>query len=219
MYVTGSGLWRYENEWPLKKTQWTKFHLRSWGRLMEEEPNDRDDSEPDCFVQEPLNVTSNVKSVKYTTAALPKDTNVIGPVAIYWNAAIDQEDTTWNVRLRDLDQYGNIVPICPPQQFDISDRSWIRASFRTLDKKRSEPWKPWHTYQRDLCKPGEIYENALSLDATSHCFKAGHRIQIEICCMDSVPGYLHLCNAKTTLHKIYHTSKYPSYLLLPIIPD
>jgi predicted acyl esterase len=219
MYVTGADKWRYEKEWPLAKTKWTKFYFRAWERLMEQEPVTSDDDEPDCFVQQPLSVTSEVKSVKYTTAALPEDLTVIGPMAIYWYAAIDQEDTTWNIRLRDLDQYGNTVPVCPPQQFDLSDRCWIRASYRTLDEKRSKPWKPWHLNQRDLCKPGEVYQNAMSLDAISHVFKAGHRIQVEICCMDNVPGYLHLCNSNTTLHKIYHSSKYMSYLLLPVIPD
>jgi len=219
MYVTGAGRWQYENEYPLARTNWTKFYLRSWGRLMTEEPNNRDDGEPDAFVQEPLSVTSEVKSLKYTTAALPVDTTVIGPMAIYWHAAIDQEDTTWNVRLRDLDERGNVVPVCPPQQFDLSDRSWIRASYRTLDKERSTPWKPWHLNVRELCTPGQVYPNALSLDAISHVFKAGHRIQIEICCMDAVPGYLHICNSKTTLHKIYHDQDHLSYLLLPVIPE
>jgi uncharacterized protein len=219
LFVTGENQWHYENEWPLARTKWTRLHLRSWGRLMEDEPDNRDDGEPDCFVQEPLNVTSDVKSVKYTTSALPKDTKVIGPISIYWSAAIDQEDTTWSVRLRDLDEHGQVVPVCPPQQYDLSDRSWIRASYRTLDEKRSRPYKPWHINKRDLCKPGEIYPNALYLDTIAHVFKAGHRIQVEFCCLDSVPGYLHICNSKTTLHKIYHDLKHISYLLLPIIPD
>ena len=219
MYVTGSDEWRYEKEWPLKNTKWTKFYLRAWDQLSEQEPSTSDDDEPDSFVQEPLNVTSKVASLKYTTPPLPKDTTVIGPMAAYWYAAIDQEDTTWNVRLRDLDEAGNQTVVCPPQQFDLSDRQWIRASYRTLDKKRSTPWKPWHLNKRELCEPGKVYENALSLDATSHVFKAGHRIQVEFCCMDAVPGYLHICNSKTTLHKIYHSLKYKSYILLPIIPD
>jgi predicted acyl esterase len=219
MYVTGGDYWRFENEWPLKKTKFTKFYLRSWGRLLEGEPVPGDDDEPSCFVQEPLNVTSDVKSVKFTSPALPKDTTVIGPMAIYWYAAIDQEDTTWNVRLRDLDSSGKTVPVCPPQQFDLSDRCWLRASYRTLDKKMSLPYRPWHTAKRDLCVPGQVYQNAINLDSTSHVFKEGHHIQVEICCMDNVPGYLHLCNSKTTLHKIYHSAQYPSYLLLPIIPE
>jgi uncharacterized protein len=218
MFVTGAKEWRYENEWPLARTKWTKLYLHSWGRLMEDEYIDRDENEPDCFVQEPLNVTSEVKSLKYTTAALAKDTTVIGPFAVNWHAAIDQEDTTWSVRFRDLDEHGQVVPVCPPQQLDLSDRTWIRASYRTLDEKRSKPYKPWHTNKRDPCKPGEIYNNSLYLDTIAHVFKAGHRMQIEFCCMDAVPGYMHMCNSKTVCHKIYHDSVHPSYLLMPFIP-
>ncbi len=217
-YVTGANQWRYEQEWPLARTKWTKFYLRSWRRLLEEEPGP-DEDEPDCFVQEPLSVTSTVQSVKYTTPPLPKDTLVMGPMACYWYAAIDQEDTTWNIRLRELDENGNQVAVCPPQQYDLSDRCWIRASYRTLDEKRSKPYMPWHTNKKELCKPGQVYQHAIGLDSTSHLFKAGHRIQLEICSLDVVPGYLHLCSSRTTLHKIYHTRDYMSYLLLPVIPE
>jgi predicted acyl esterase len=219
LYVTGANYWRYENEWPLAKTQWTKFYLHSRGCLLEQEPDSRDDNEPDCFVQEPLSVTSEVKSVKYTTALFSRDTTVIGPMSLYWYSAIDQDDTTWNIRLRDLDEHGQVVPVCPPQQYDLSDRCWIRASYRTMDESRSRPWRPWHKEKRDLCILGQVYQNAIGLDSISHVFKAGHRIQLEICCMDNVPGYLHICNSKTTLHKIYHSPEYPSYLLLPVIPQ
>ena len=29
----------------------------------------------------------------------------------------------------------------------------------------------------------------------------------------------HICSSKTTVHKIYRNAKYPSHLLLPIIPN
>ena len=67
-FTTGSNVWRTENEWPLARTQWTKFYLRSRGRLMEEAPIFNEG--PDCFVQQPLDETSEVNSVKYTTEPL-----------------------------------------------------------------------------------------------------------------------------------------------------
>ena len=29
----------------------------------------------------------------------------------------------------------------------------------------------------------------------------------------------HICSSKTTLHKVFHNEKYPSHLLLPVVPS
>ena len=60
-------------------------------------------------------------------------------------------------------------------------------------------------------------------------FKAGHRICIDITSTDFPSGLAgahdveyapyHLCSSQTVVHKIHHNAKYPSHLLLPIIPQ
>jgi len=78
-------------------------------------------------------------------------------------------------------------------------------------------------------KPGEINEYAIEILSTANMFRRGHRICIDITSMDLPTGvagatnveYIpyHICSSKTTVHKIYHNEKYPSYLLLPIVPN
>ena len=77
-------------------------------------------------------------------------------------------------------------------------------------------------------KPGEITEYAIEIMATANLFRRGHRICVEIAAgdMPTVGGatnaeYVpnHIVSSATTLHKIYHDSKRPSHLLLPIIPQ
>ena len=110
-------------------------------------------------------------------------------------------------------------------------RGWLKASHRALDKKRSTPWNPWHPFTREAWEPvvpGEINEYAIEILATANLFRKGHRICVEITSMDVPTGtayftnveYIpyHICSSKTTLHKVYHSDKYPSYLLLPVIP-
>jgi len=110
-------------------------------------------------------------------------------------------------------------------------RGWLKASHRAVDPKRSKPWRPWHPLTRKAwkpVKPGEINEYAIEILSTSNMFKAGHRICLDITCSDMPSGlagahdveYIpyHLCSSKTVVHKIYHNEKYPSYLLLPVIP-
>jgi len=58
----------------------------------------------------------------------------------------------------------------------------------------------------------------------SHLFRAGDRIKLEISSID-IPTDIetydvmwHVCNATTTLHKIYRDGRYPSRVALPVIP-
>ena len=58
IFVHGINEWHYENEWPLARTKWTKFYLRSRNRLLSEpEPFEADAVPPDGFYQAPLTVT------------------------------------------------------------------------------------------------------------------------------------------------------------------
>jgi predicted acyl esterase len=78
-------------------------------------------------------------------------------------------------------------------------------------------------------KPGDVVEYRIQILATANQFKAGHRICLDIMCMDVPTGtgamtnveYIpyHVCSSKTVTHKVYRDAARPSHLLLPIIPD
>jgi predicted acyl esterase len=163
---------------------------------------------------------------------------MIGPSALYLYAALDQEDTNWIIILKDVGPDGSVMTAREGEK-EVPDnlpereltRGWLKASHRALDPDRSEPWRPWHPLTREAQKPvvpGEINEYAIEICSTANLFKRGHRICVDITSMDLPTGvggatnveYIpyHICSSKTTVHKIYHNEKYPSYLLLPIIP-
>ena len=176
--------------------------------------------------------------LRYMTDPLPEDTLVIGPVALYLNAAIDQDDTNWIVVLKDVGPDVS-VRTARPGEVDVPKnlpereltRGWLKASHKAVDPKRSKPWRPWHPLTRKAqqkIKPGEINEYAIEILSTANMFKAGHRICIDITSLDLPSGLAgahdveyapyHLCSSKTVVHKIYHDAKHPSYVLLPMIP-
>lgn len=240
-WVMGENKWRYGVDWPLPETKWTKYYLHSWERLRVEPftPSSRDAyNEPDAFVQMPPTQTRTIQKLRYMTDPLPEDILVAGPSALYLYALIDQEDTNWIVILKDV---GPDVSVQTAREGETKvpanlaerelTRGWLKASHRALDPKRSRPWKPWHLLTREAWKPvvpGEINEYAIEILSTANLFRKGHRICLDITSLDLPTGtagltnieYIpyHICSSKTTLHKIYHNEKYPSYLLLPIIP-
>jgi predicted acyl esterase len=241
LWVMGANKWLYADDWPLPETQWKKYYLQSWERLREEPfvPSSRDAYEqPDAFVQMPPTQTRTIQRLRYMTDPLPEDTLVIGPISLYLYASIDQDDTNWVIILKDVGpdvsvrtaREGEIfVPTNLPER-ELT-RGWLKASHRALDPKRSKPWKPWHPLTRRAWKPvvpSEINEYAIEILSTANLFKEGHRICLDITSLDLPTGtagatnveYIpyHICSSKTVMHKIYHDGKYPSHLLLPIIP-
>ena len=242
LWVMGANEWRYADDWPLPETKWTKYYLHSWERLRTEPftPSSRDAyKEPDAFIQMPPTQTNTIQRLRYMTEPLPEDTLVIGPIALNLYASIDQEDTNWIVILKDVGPDVSIrtaregereVPADLPER-ELT-RGWLKASHRALDPKRSKPWKPWHPLTREAQKPvvpGEINEYAIEISSTANLFKKGHRICLDITSLDLPTGtagltnveYIpyHICSSNTTVHKIYHNEKYPSHLLLPIVPQ
>jgi uncharacterized protein len=241
VWVMGDNKWRYAEDWPLPETRWTKYYLHSWERLRTEpfELSGKDAySEPDAFVQMPPTQTRQVQRLRYMTDPLAEDTLVIGPSALYLNAAIDQDDTNWIIILKDV---GPDVSVRTAREGETSiptnlperelTRGWLKASHRALDSVRSKPWKPWHPLTREAWKPvipGEVDEYAIEISATANLFKKGHRICLDITSLDLPTGtagqtnveYIpyHVCSSKTLVHKVYHNNEYPSYLLLPLIP-
>jgi predicted acyl esterase len=214
IFVMGVNEWRYEEEWPLPGLHPTKFYLRSWEGLSLEPESYQD--EPDAFLQQPLHVSSQRGSLKYLTAPLPEDTEVIGDVAVYLFASIDTDDTNWIVKLSDVDQNGK-------EQWLMS--GCLKASHRALDASKSTPLRPYHPHTRsESAVSGQIYEYAIGLQPIANVFKAGHRIQLQIQSLmsprdpdQSLHYHPWLCSSWTTVHKIYRDKKHRSHVLLPII--
>ncbi|MBU2498893.1 MAG: CocE/NonD family hydrolase, partial [Proteobacteria bacterium] len=232
--------WRYSEDWPLKETQWTKLYLDSWERLRWTPftPSSRDGIDaPDCFGQMPLSQTRRVQKLVYLTDPLPHDLEVTGPLSLHLWAEIDQEDTNWIIILKDVGpdvsvQTAREGEMERPQVFEREvTRGWLKASHRAVDVKKSLPGQPFHPFTRSAqkpVKPGEINRYDVEIAPTSNLFEKGHRICLEITAMDVPTGvagdsaveYIpyHICSSKTVVHEVYRCQKYPSHLLLPVIP-
>jgi uncharacterized protein len=241
-WLMGANEWRTGNDWPLPETQWTKFYLNSWERLQTEPftaASAEDALPPDAFVQMPPTQTNAVAKLRYLSDPLPQDLVIAGPAALNLFAEIDQDDTNWFAVLKDVGPDPSVrtaregereIPQHVPER-ELT-RGWLKASHRALDQARSKPWRPWHPLTRKAqakVTPGEITEYNIGILATANMFRRGHRIGLEIAAADMPTGvagatnveYIapHICSSKTTLHKIYHDARWPSHLLLPVIPD
>ena len=240
-WVTGENKWRYADNWPVPETQWTPFYLDSWERLREQpiDPYSWDGAaEPDAFVQSPPTITNNIARLRYMTDPLAEDLLIAGPISMNFFASIDSDDTNWIITLKDLgpdcsDRTGRKgeweIPELPEKYLT---KGFLKASMRETDPELSKPYKPWHKLTADAKKPvvpGEINEYNVEVMSVCHMFKAGHRVCVEISCLDLPDGacgvcdteYIpyHICRNATVCHKVYRDGKYPSHILLPVIPQ
>ncbi len=151
-------------------------------------------------------------------------------------AAIDQTDANWIVILKDVGPDVSVQTARDGERWRPNDlferelcRGWLKASHRAVDEKRSKPGRPWHPLTREAqkpVKPGEIEEYAIEIMATANLFRKGYRICVEITTLDMPTGvgsatnaeYIpnHIGSSKTVVAKIFHDTKRPSHLLLPV---
>ncbi len=226
IFDTGSGEWRYENEYPLARTEWTKFHLRSnpagpatqppYGLLSLEAAGDEP---PDSYLlPESFGPVAEGKPVlAYATAPLDRDVRVWGPLSAVLYGSSTTLDTEWFVKIGDVDPEGNV---------NLFTRGQLKASFREVDEAKSEVGQPYHPFQNPVRpEPGKVYEYQIEMQPVFHTFRAGHKLWVQIASEDFwYREHLRTVNISemTPLpgkNTIYHDPSNPSHLLLPVIPE
>ncbi len=235
IFVMGDNVWRFENEWPLKRTVYTKYYFHSAGRANTKDGDGMLDIEApkngsaDTFVYDPdspvpslpdSSVFDDFKNnpidysrlenrpdiLVYSTPPLEKGTEVTGPVQIVLFAASSATNTDFTGRLLDVYPDGRAIAIRD---------GIIRASFRNGPIKTSN------------IRPGEVCEYRIDLGPTSNVFRKGHKIRVEVS-SSNFPRFDRNLNTggdfatETKWVKaeqtIYHTRERPSYIVLPVIP-
>ena len=164
---------RHENEWPLARTQWTKFYL---------EPNclclQREASTTDTILA--YDTTSD--GVTFYTPPLNEPLEITGPSACKLFLSSLTNDADVFLVLRVFDPYGKEVTF----QGALDPRTpigqgWLRASHRKLDPEMTKPYRPYHTHDEvQLLTPGEVYELDIEIWPTCIVVPTGNRIGLTV---------------------------------------
>jgi len=246
---TGGGKnyqWRHENEWPLARTQWTKFYLRpvkqktpksepAVGVLTTGAPKARGAIAYSASGMTKAGVASASwtstalagslprMGVSFTTEPFAADTEITGPVNLVLWVSSTTEDMDIFATLRNIGRDGKDVWEIGQQQQPVPvAKGWLRVSHRKLDKKLSLPYRPYHTHdERLLLKPGQIVQVQVEVWPTCMVFAKGHHIRLDIQPRDGVGAapYTHYsADYNTGINTIYTGGNTASYILLPVIP-
>ena len=235
--------WRHEHEWPLARTQWTRFYLdlspyggeRRAGVLATTNPAMTCACSYAATSLGSMGSTSAASSqvmggaippdmgIALETPPLPSDVEVTGPIAAVLWVSSSSEDMDLFLTIRNLDAQGKDVLEIGQQGTPVPvAKGWLRVSHRELDPQLSLPYRPYHRHQRRFyLAPGEIVRVEVEIWPTSMVFRKGHRIRLDITPRDGVgsAAYMHYhADYNTGTNTIYAGGERESYLLLPIIP-
>ncbi len=233
LFVMGENVWRNESEWPLARTRYTPYYFHSQGganslhgdgqlssQAPAEEPPDRSVYDPNDPVptgggntliipmgvqdQHPIEARQDV--LVYTSEPLAALVEVTGPITVELYAASSAPDTDFTAKLVDVRPDGYAQ--------NLAD-GIIRARYRLSRSVAA------------LLSPGEVTRFSIDLWATSHVFQPGHRIRVEIA-SSNFPRFDRNLNTgadqatsthmQTAEQTVFHDARYPSHILLPIIP-
>ncbi len=226
LFVMGENIWRKEDEWPLERTMSTPFYLSSDqganssagdGSLkllltnstkeFDEYQYNPEDPVPTvggamfsdrAGVYRQNDIESRSDILIYSLPILEGRLEATGPIKAVLYVSTDVKNTDFTVKLVDVYPNGDV--------YNVTD-----GILRKL-------------YKGNLNKPEKI---EVELWPTSYVFLPGHQIRIEIS-SSNFPRFDRNFNTseksdlefdwKVAKQRIYHSKKYPSQIILPLIP-
>jgi uncharacterized protein len=164
---------RAENEWPLARTQWTKYFLqpRDFG-LGTEAPDG----------EATLSYETTGDGLTFRTQPLKKNVEITGPAAAKLWVSSDTIDADLFLVLRVFDPAGKEAVFIGSNDPRVPvGLGWLRASHRKLDPQRTLPYRPWHTHDEERpLTPGEPVELDIEIWPTSIAVPPGYRIAVTV---------------------------------------
>lgn len=175
---------RHESEWPLDRTDWTRFYL---------DPRDASFSTTEPEAHSAITYAALGEGVTFLGEPLGETTEITGPIAAKLFVSSDTEDADLFLVVRvfepDLEEVVFQGALDPRKPVALG---WLRASHRKLDPERSTEWRPYHAHDEiQPLTPGEIFELDVEIWPTCIVAPAGYRIGLSVRGTDyEYPGVL-----------------------------
>lgn len=223
---------RFEQEWPLARTEWTEFHLCPETMELRTSPGGSGT----------LSYAPEHEDLRFSLPPVDHDREFTGPAAAKLRISSATVDADLFLSLRLYDPEGAEVTFIGSNDPKVPVAlGWLRASHRRLDVDKSEPYRPVHSHDViEPLVPGEPVDVDVEIWPTSIVVPAGYVLQLGIggrdysnegtdfedkmYAMTGVGPFIHtdpkdrpaeIFGGTVTLHFGPET---PSYLLLPAIP-
>lgn len=241
LYVMGDNVWRAEQEWPLKRTVWTRLYLYSEGAANTEYGDGKlsmaapvaasEGSASDSYWYDPADPVPAIGGAVVPALVLPgpgpfdqRSAEQRRDVLVYTAPACDTDlevtgpvnaDLWVSTSAVDTDFTAKLVDVFPDGAAIFICQGIVRPSVTALAGKE--------------LTPGATYHVRIDLAPTSYVFQAGHSIRLEVSssCFpvyDPNPNTGGRYSGGTPAEHVvaeqhvFHEHDRPSHLTLPVIP-
>jgi uncharacterized protein len=179
LWIEGEDTWREEEDWPLRRTEWTDFYLGGSpdaGTLTDTPPDDGEQT----LAYDPADDRQIWGEPRWTYRTEPFDrpTEITGPIQLDLAMASTATDTDWVVIVSDEAPDGSTRELT---------RGFLRSSHRAVDPARAKPNRPWHPHDRiEELVPGQAENLPIEIVPTCNLFAPGHRVRLELANGDNI---------------------------------
>lgn len=205
---------RYEDGWPIPRTEYRKLHL---------------DAETGTLVRNPPADVGVVTYDSLTRSAdfhitFDRDTELSGNMKLkLWVSTSDGDDMDLFIGVRKFDASGKEIHFYAKTGYTKGPvaMGWLRVSQRALDLERSRPWQPVLAHDRaQFIDEDETVPVEIEIWPSSTLFRAGERLALTVQGRDLFehPTLAHGNVVNQGTHTIYTGGKHDSHLLVPVVP-
>jgi putative CocE/NonD family hydrolase len=208
---------RYENEWPIAPTEYTRLYLSEQQSLALEKPQ--------AVRESTYSAKKGKVKFQYTFS---KDTELSGYMKLrVWVESRPRkagdatpDDMALFVAVNKLDREGQSVHFYGSvgSRRDMVTRGYCRVSRRELDPNESTEWNPVQSGARELkLEAGEIVVVDIALYPSSTFFAAGEAVQLIVASREIIPSppYIKDASLNRGTHVLHFGGEYDSHLLVP----
>jgi len=212
--------WRFEDEFPPKRTTYTRYYLTAepTGGMVPTSTNDMKlaltaptAERGVTYDSGPLSAARGARGdagASFVSEPLADDTEITGHINLVMWIGSTTDDADVIARLQKINPDATIEP--------VSD-GVLKVSHRKLDPKLTRPERPYHSHDAEQkLKPGEVVPIEVEIRTTSMIFQKGCRIRIDVLPHDNEQYFAVYHLGRDT---IYTGGARASYILLPVVPS
>ena len=163
---------RSEQEWPLARTQWTKFYLDPATMRLSPAPG---------AAPGRIEYTGMGGGLTFSMT-VEKETEITGPMAAKLFVASSTTDADLFLIVRVFDPQGKEVTFMGSTDPNTPvANGWLRASHRRLDPAKTLPYRPYHSHDRvQPLTPGDVYECDVEIVTSCIVVPAGWTLALSV---------------------------------------
>jgi len=210
--------WRFEDEWPLARTQYTRYYLSGASAgVVDDAVHDLRLTTAKPQAEEQLTYSAGPEAYSRANRGMPTLSFVTEPLTEAVELTGHINLVMWvSSETDDMDVFAYLRDMAPDGTVETATRGILQVSHRKLDPALSTPYRPYHTHDEEQkLVPGEVVPISVEIWATSMIFEEGHRIRLDVNAHD---GAHYFAAYNLANNSIYTGGERASYVTLPFIP-